>query len=96
MLIAATIRHTHSSSPTSLDSRWLFPCPSPLIPRVKSFLSLTFVLLVFLVIVVGGGLLWYLSDTTEFSRKDTPPSRPAAPAPAATPALPPTPAPSRL
>jgi len=41
---------------------------------VKSFLSLGFVLLVFLTVVVAAGLLWYLSATSEFSRKDIHPA----------------------
>jgi hypothetical protein len=62
---------------------------------MKSFFSLSFILLVFLTIFGTGGLLWYLSYSTEFTRKDThtsalPPARttpapntpPAAPAPA--------------
>ncbi|MCX6873381.1 MAG: hypothetical protein NTW21_06170 [Verrucomicrobia bacterium] len=51
---------------------------------MKSCFTLAFVLLVCLTVVGGGGLLWYLSHTTEFSRKDThtsalPPSRPTPP-----------------
>jgi cytoskeletal protein RodZ len=68
---------------------------------MKSFFSLTFVHLVFIVLFGVGGLLWYLSYTTEFSRRDTHtsalpavPTTPAAPttAPAkpAKPPLPPT------
>ncbi|MEI7911021.1 MAG: hypothetical protein WCK77_15400 [Verrucomicrobiota bacterium] len=41
---------------------------------MKSFLSLAFVVLVFLSVIVGAGLLWYLSSTSEFSRKDTHPA----------------------
>ena len=48
---------------------------------MKSCLGLLFVLLVFTVVVGGGALIWYLSDTAEFSRK--------SPAPAATSAVPP-------
>ena len=43
---------------------------------MKSFLSLAFVVLVFLTVVVGAGLLWYLSSTSEFSRKDSHPATP--------------------
>ena len=54
---------------------------------MKSCFSLTFIFLVFIVLFAGGGLLWYLSDTAEFTRKDTHTSaQPAAPAaPAAAP-----------
>jgi hypothetical protein len=60
---------------------------------MKSCFSLTFVLLVFFTLFSVGGLLWYLSYTSEFSRKDThtsalPPARPTTPAPAAAPAKP--------
>ena len=44
---------------------------------MKSFFSLVFVVLVFLTVVVGAGLLWYLSATSEFTRK--PPHPAAAP-----------------
>jgi hypothetical protein len=59
---------------------------------VKSFLSLVFVVLVLITVVGGGGLLFYLSYSTEFSRKDKPSAQVpgmAKPAPA------PKPAPSR-
>lgn len=37
---------------------------------MKSFFTLTFVLVIFIAVVGGGGLLWYLSYTTKFERKD--------------------------
>jgi flagellar basal body-associated protein FliL len=45
---------------------------------MKSFFGMLLVLLVLVAVVGGGALLWYLSDTTEFSRKDAP-TAPAAP-----------------
>lgn len=39
---------------------------------MKSCLGLLITLLVFVIVIGGGGLIWYLSDTTEFTRKDTP------------------------
>jgi hypothetical protein len=44
---------------------------SKLPPTMKSCLGLLFVLLVFTVVVGGGALIWYLSDTAEFSRANT-------------------------
>lgn len=41
-------------------------------PRVKPFLTLTFVLLVLVAVIGGGGLIFFLSYTTELSRKDKP------------------------
>lgn len=69
--------------------RWNIPRLAATIPRVKSCLSLLFVLLVLTVVVGTAGALFYLSYTTEFSRKDkaatsaTPPAATPAPAPAA-------------
>ncbi len=40
---------------------------------MKSCLGLLFVILVFTVVVGGGALIWYLSNSAEFSRKDAPP-----------------------
>ena len=37
-------------------------------PSVKSCLGLLFTLLVLTIVVGGGALIWYLSDTVEFSR----------------------------
>jgi hypothetical protein len=37
-------------------------------PPVKSCLGLLFTLLVFAIVVGGGAVIWYLSDTAEFSR----------------------------
>lgn len=56
---------------------------------MKSFFTLTFVLVIFIAVVGGGGLLWYLSYTTKFERKDVhtsalAPSK-ASPPPAAAP-----------
>jgi hypothetical protein len=39
---------------------------------VKSCFSLIIVLLVFVLVVGGGGLIWHLSSNVEFSRKDVP------------------------
>ncbi|MBN8459268.1 MAG: hypothetical protein J0M04_15665 [Verrucomicrobia bacterium] len=65
---------------------------------MKSCLSLLFVLLVLTVVLVTGGSLFYLSMTSEFSRKDAPAAAaPSAttPAPAAPRAVPvPSPAPA--
>lgn len=36
---------------------------------MKSCLGMLLVLLAFIVVFGGGGLLWYLSETAEFSRK---------------------------
>ena len=44
--------------------------------RMKSFLGMLFTLLVLTAVIGGGALLWYLSKTTEFSRK---PAAAAAP-----------------
>ncbi len=62
---------------------------------MKSCLGLLFALLVFVAVIGGGALIWYLSRSSEFSRpaataaaagKNAPPVaipvRPAAPAPA--------------
>jgi hypothetical protein len=37
---------------------------------MKSCLGLLYILLVFTLVVGGGGLIWYLSHSAEFSRKD--------------------------
>lgn len=60
--------------------RWQNPRPAFTLPCVKSCLSLLFVLLVLTVVVGTGGLLFYLSYTTEFSRKDKAPQATTAPA----------------
>ena len=39
---------------------------------MKSCLGLLIVLLVFVAVVGGGALIWYLSSTSEFSRKNAP------------------------
>lgn len=36
-------------------------------PGMKSCMSLLFVLSIFVLVMGGGGLIWYLSDTAEFS-----------------------------
>jgi len=41
-------------------------------PSMKSCFGLLVVLLVFTVVIGGGALIWYLSHSAEFSRKDTP------------------------
>ncbi len=40
--------------------------------RVRSFLGMLLVLLVFILVVGGGGLIWHLSSSVEFARKDLP------------------------
>lgn len=49
---------------------------------MKSCFGLLFVLLVLIAVIGTGGLIWYLSATAEFSRKDaqTPPAATTAPA----------------
>jgi hypothetical protein len=39
---------------------------------VRSCFGLIIVLLVFVLVVGGGGLIWHLSGNVEFSRKDVP------------------------
>jgi flagellar basal body-associated protein FliL len=39
---------------------------------VRSCFGLIIVLLVFVLVVGGGGLIWHLSSNVEFSRKDVP------------------------
>ncbi|MCF7675728.1 MAG: hypothetical protein K9N23_21355 [Akkermansiaceae bacterium] len=62
---------------------------------MKSCLSLLFVLLVLTVVVGTGGLLFYLSYTAEFSRKDKAPQAKTAPATAPRAIPVPTPTPPR-
>ena len=45
---------------------------------MKSCLGLFFTLLVFTLVVGGGALIWYLSDTSEFSRTTSAAAQPAA------------------
>ena len=45
---------------------------------MKSCLGLLFTLLVFTLVVGGGAMIWYLSDTAEFSRTDGKSARGAA------------------
>lgn len=45
---------------------------------MKSCLGMLLILAASVVLVAGGALLWYLSATTEFSRKDA--GKPVAPA----------------
>jgi hypothetical protein len=52
---------------------------------MKSCLGLLFVLLVFTVVVGGGALIWYLSDTAEFSRNGATPGAISAVPPKAIP-----------
>lgn len=59
-------------------------------PPMKSCLGLLFTLLVFVLVVGGGALIWYLSSTAEFTRNTTPPATSAAP-PKASPVRPPAP-----
>jgi hypothetical protein len=44
---------------------------------MKSCLGMIFIILVFVAVIGGGALIWYLSDTAEISRKDAPLSAPA-------------------
>lgn len=44
-------------------------------PSMKSCFGLLMVLLVFTVVIGGCALIWYLSHSAEFSRKDTPAPR---------------------
>ncbi len=39
---------------------------------MRSFLGMLLVLLIFLLVVGGSGLIWYLSDTAGFTRSDRP------------------------
>jgi len=41
---------------------------------MKSFLGMLFTLIVLAAVIGGGAVLWYLSSTTEFSRKPIPAS----------------------
>lgn len=41
---------------------------------MKSFFGMLLVLIVLVAVIGGGALLWYLSDTAEYSRKDAPPA----------------------
>ena len=41
---------------------------------MKSFVSMLFTLLVFTLVVGGAAMIWYLSDTAEFSRVDSKPA----------------------
>jgi len=41
---------------------------------MKSCLGIIIAFVIFVAVIGGGALLWYLSDTTEFSRKQTPAS----------------------
>lgn len=65
---------------------------------MKSCLGLIITLLIFISVIGGGALIWYLSDTAEFSRTASPthsqpsPIPPPRPAPAA---RPPAPVPGR-
>jgi hypothetical protein len=47
---------------------------------MKSCLGTLFILLVFVLVTGVGALIWYLSHSAEFSRKDAPPPPKAAPA----------------
>ena len=49
-------------------SRWMRSGERGNNPPVKSCLGLLFTLLVFSIVVGGGALIWYLSDTAEFGR----------------------------
>jgi hypothetical protein len=43
---------------------------------MKSCLGIIIAFVIFVAVIGGGALLWYLSDTTEFSRKPAPASAP--------------------
>jgi len=49
---------------------------------MKSLLGMLFTVLLFIVVVGGGALIWYLNHTAEFSLKATPDSSETAPPPA--------------
>ena len=72
----------------ALISRWTGPQAALTETSMKSCLGLIGAILLSVIVVGGGGLLWYLSETTEFSRK-------AQPVAAAAPALTPKPLPAR-
>jgi len=48
----------------------------PILPRMKSCLGIIIAVLIFVAVIGGGALIWYLSDSTEFSRKPAPASAP--------------------
>lgn len=50
-------------------------------PSMKFFFGAIFTLLVFTVVIGGGALIWYLSQTTELSRNEAMPttSKPISP-----------------
>jgi hypothetical protein len=39
---------------------------------VKSFLSMVCVLLVFILVIGGAAMIWHMSQSVEFTRKDVP------------------------
>lgn len=47
---------------------------------MKSCFGLLVVLLVFTLVIGGGGLIWYLSHSAEFSRNDAPAAQVVPPA----------------
>ena len=48
---------------------------------MKSCLGILLVFFTFVSVIGGGALIWYLSNTAEFSRKSAPATAPAIPAP---------------
>lgn len=57
---------------------------------MKSCLGILLVFFAFAAVIGGGGLIWYLSETAEFSRKDAQKAAPNIPAfPKATVPIPP-------
>ena len=48
---------------------------------MKSCLGLLIALLVFILVIGGGALIWYLSDTATFTRTNAPAAAPAKNAP---------------
>jgi hypothetical protein len=60
--------------PTPRAFRLDHPPENPILLRMKSCLGIIIAFVIFVAVIGGGALLWYLSDTTEFSRKQTPAS----------------------
>ena len=58
--------------PVALFSRWTGRQAALTEAFMKSCLGLIGAILLSIIVVGGGGLLWYLSETTEFSRKAQP------------------------
>ena len=54
-------------------SRWMRNRETGNTRCMKSCLGLLFILLVFTVVFGGGALIWYLSNTAEFTKQEAPP-----------------------